>query len=161
MKKRLNNKGGFTLLEIVVVLIIVGVLAGIALPNLFANVERQRVSEAFKYIPLIRAAVDVCIAQNSGVWNATCAFTAANTPGAGLQLSIPPVTQTFFSYTVGQVGATQVYGISALRQAANTLAPPAAAVVGDGVNIQITIADGSVAKSVVNGGGANTFQGAW
>lgn len=37
-----NNKSGFTLIEIVVVLVIVGVLAAIALPNLFSNIQKSR-----------------------------------------------------------------------------------------------------------------------
>ena len=43
-----NNKSGFTLLEILVVIIIVGVLASVAMPQLFRNVERSRATEALE-----------------------------------------------------------------------------------------------------------------
>ena len=40
------NKKGFTLLEIIIVIIIVGVLASLALPRFFSTVEYSRSTEA-------------------------------------------------------------------------------------------------------------------
>ena len=45
---------GFTLLELLVVIIIVGVLASVAMPLLFRNIERARAAEALNVIGLIR-----------------------------------------------------------------------------------------------------------
>ena len=43
---RMRNNKGFTLMEVLIVLIILGVLAGIAVPIYFAQVEKARSAEA-------------------------------------------------------------------------------------------------------------------
>ena len=46
MKPTLKRKKGVTLLEIIIVVIIIGVLASLALPRLFSTVEFSRSAEA-------------------------------------------------------------------------------------------------------------------
>ena len=57
----INGKSGFTLLELIVVVIIVGVLASLALPRLFATVEYSRSAEAFANMASIRSAMERCL----------------------------------------------------------------------------------------------------
>ena len=61
-----KSESGFTLLEILVVIIIVGVLASVALPTLFRNVERSRATEALNTLGVIRRAVEGCAMQFAG-----------------------------------------------------------------------------------------------
>jgi len=56
---RLNNKG-FTLLEIIIVIIIIGVLASLALPRLLNTVQSTYAGEAWQNISVIRGAIDRC-----------------------------------------------------------------------------------------------------
>ena len=71
-----NNKSGFTLLEILVVIIIVGVLASVAMPQLFRNVERSRATEALASLGATKRAIEGCAMQVNNV------FTTCNTYAA-------------------------------------------------------------------------------
>ncbi len=121
---KMNKKSGFTLLEIIVVLIIVGVIATMALPNLFQNVERQRSQEALNTLGAVKTAVEQCALLNNGSY-APCgsfaaigmadpSFNAANNAGSN------------FAYTFNPVPTATTYSLVATRVAGPAGAPPAA-----------------------------------
>jgi len=89
--KKFNNKSGFTLIEIIVVLIIVGILAAIALPNLFSNVSKSRAEEALASIATFRPAMEGCIVKEAGTTDGNC-----NNVNLGL-----PASTANFSYSIG------------------------------------------------------------
>jgi general secretion pathway protein G len=53
-----RDQRGFTLLELLVVLVIIGLLAGIVGPRLFANVDKSKVTTAKAQINVLSKAVD-------------------------------------------------------------------------------------------------------
>ena len=118
---RSNKKSGFTLIEIIVVLIIVGVLAAIALPNLFGQVERNRAQEALSTNGSLKEGVESCIVMNQNTWNANC--TGLVTVG----VTIP--AGALFGYAItsgtaaGAANTATTYVITATRAgiAANTV----------------------------------------
>ncbi len=51
-----GNRKGFSLVELSVVVIIIGVLAAFGIPRMLKSVERSKAAESFKYLASIRAA---------------------------------------------------------------------------------------------------------
>jgi prepilin-type N-terminal cleavage/methylation domain-containing protein len=58
MQTMLRSRGrkGFTLVELAVVIIIIGILAAFAVPRFLDSVERSKAGEAFNYLSAVRSA---------------------------------------------------------------------------------------------------------
>ena len=58
MQTTLRSRGrkGFTLVELAVVIIIIGILAAFAVPRFLDSVERSKAGEAFNYLSAVRSA---------------------------------------------------------------------------------------------------------
>ncbi len=57
--------GGFTLIELIVVMAIVALLAGIAAPRYFASVDRARVNSLRSSLQVMRGAIDHFVADKA------------------------------------------------------------------------------------------------
>lgn len=104
-----NNKSGFTLLEIIIVIIIVGVLASLALPRFFSTVEFSRSTEALTSITAVRQAMERCYLQRNGTY-VNCAL-------ANLDIENPgSAPNAHFTYAIAGQSATG-YVITSTRNA--------------------------------------------
>ena len=104
----LNKKEGFTLLEIIIVIIIVGVLASLALPRLFKTVEFSRSGEALASFSSIRSAMERCYLQRGGNYTACTTFSSA------LDVEDPALSpNAHFTYAISSSATT--YAITATR----------------------------------------------
>ncbi len=65
MLRKMQNQKGFTLIEILVVVIIVAILAAFAVPRYLRYVEKSRSAEAQTGIRAIRTAYDVYVQTNA------------------------------------------------------------------------------------------------
>jgi len=102
-----RNHRGFTLLEIIIVIIIVGGLASLALPRFFKTVEYSRSVEALTNVAAIRQSVERCYLQrssyeNCGVFSDLDLEDPANSPN------------NHFTYSFSGMGAS-TYTITATR----------------------------------------------
>lgn len=105
--KRKNE--GFTLLEVIIVVIIVGVLATTALPRLFRTVEFSRSTEAFAAMGAIRSSMERCVLKyGSGNYAFCDNFTT--------EIDVNPGTEagTHFSYSITSASKNG-YTITATR----------------------------------------------
>ncbi|MGC8722242.1 MAG: type II secretion system protein, partial [Caldisericaceae bacterium] len=96
MKK---NRKGFTLVELVIVIAILGILALYAVPKYQGLVEEARSSQAQAQVGTVRSALGIYYAKNHGVYPATLCDT-----------SNPPKSDLFAEGVVPQVEATNANG---------------------------------------------------
>ena len=112
-----TNKKGFTLLEVIVVIIILGVLAALALPRLFSNIEFSRSAEALNSIGAVRQSVERCATMSGDVYTNCNTFS----PGGNLDLNDPAAEPgAHFAYVVTPGAAAGNYTVTATRNAVDT-----------------------------------------
>jgi type II secretion system protein G len=110
-----KNRRGFTLVELAVVIVIIGVLAAFGVPRFLKSVERSKAAEAFSYLSAIRSAMERYQAQNgtyaSDLTTLDTTFAApkyfsVGTPAAGSTGGL----QDSWTLTLTRTGASAGYG---------------------------------------------------
>ncbi|MCX5695115.1 MAG: prepilin-type N-terminal cleavage/methylation domain-containing protein [Candidatus Omnitrophica bacterium] len=97
MKK---NRKGFTLIELIIVVVIVGILALVAIPRYFANIEKARKAEALSSMRSIREAIMGYYAANNAYPTANSFPITVNIDGDDVMVVEQPSSTNFaYSYT--------------------------------------------------------------
>ncbi len=87
---RITNNKGFTLLEIIIVIIIIAVLASVAMPKITSSLTFAKSKEALGAIPSFRQAMEECYLLNNGSYDATacsCTDTATCKTNLGVEFA--------------------------------------------------------------------------
>jgi type IV pilus assembly protein PilA len=112
MSRTTESRKGFTLVELAVVIVIIGVLAAFGVPQFLKSVERSKASEAFNYLSAVRSAQERYLAKNGVYWGGTIDKSngsMTSTTGAGGSASeVLDINQTVPKYFSGGSTSTDI-----------------------------------------------------
>jgi prepilin-type N-terminal cleavage/methylation domain-containing protein len=110
-----TNRKGFSLVELAVVVIIIGVLAAFGVPRMLKSVERSKAAEAFKHLASVRAAQEryqgregtyAAVLTDLDITQSTPKYYTVGVIAAGGTLSL----EDSWTLTLTRVGASAGYG---------------------------------------------------
>jgi len=104
-----KNRKGFTLIELIIVITIVGILALIAIPKYFSNIERARKAEAVSTMRTIREGVLAYFSINNAYpsgWPITVVVDSETV----LTVAQPISPNFTYTYNSTSVTATRITG---------------------------------------------------
>jgi type IV pilus assembly protein PilA len=120
MRFSLKRQQGFTLIEIIIVVVILGILAAVALPKITANIDKVRAAEAFSVLGTTKSAFDRCIEEQTGGLRVAVAadITRCDT-FAELGVTVPAAGN--FTYAFAGVVGNTIPVVATIRAAFGTV----------------------------------------
>ena len=78
------NRSGFTLIELMIVVVIIGLLAAIAIPNFISMQSRAKEAATKRHVHTVQLTMEDYAVQNDGIYSANAADITALLPGQAL-----------------------------------------------------------------------------
>lgn len=116
-KKAARPKQGFTLMEVLIVIVVLGVLVGLAVPNYFRTVEKTRSNEAIANLKTIHMGQKIYRVDNNTFYGPSSSLSSINqnlntdVTEEFYSLAITHADATTFEATASRVGGTKVFTI--------------------------------------------------
>ena len=99
------KRSGFTLIEIIIVVVILGILAAIALPKLTENIDKAKAAEVFNIGSDFAKALDRCLTDETGGGRSPTTGDLGNCNSfTEVHMSDPTAVSSQFTYAISDSG---------------------------------------------------------